>query len=63
VIVQSIENYLTARVGGADPNAVIEALMQVETPEARPMWAEQVKRWSERLGQIKQSGKPEKANP
>jgi len=45
VIVQSIENYLTTGVGGADPNAVIEVLMQVETPEAKPMWAERMKDW------------------
>jgi len=57
VIVQSIENYLTAQAGGADPNAVIEALMQVEVPEDRPMWAEQVQRWTERLGQPRDSDK------
>ncbi len=55
VIVQSIENYLTAEGGGADPNAVVTALMQVEAPGARPMWAEQMKRWSQ---QLSQSGEP-----
>jgi hypothetical protein len=59
VIVQSIENYLTVGASGADPNAVIEALMQVEAPEARPMWAEQMKRWSQRLSQSGEPNEPE----
>lgn len=58
VIVQSIENYLTARVGGADPNAVIEVLMQVETPEAKPMWAERMKDWQRRLRPDKDPNEP-----
>jgi len=52
MIVRSIENYLTGGASGADPNAVIEALMQVEAPEARPMWAEQIRRWSQRLRSV-----------
>ncbi len=59
VIVQSIENYLTVGASGADPNAVIEALMQVEATEARPMWAEQMKRWSQRLSQSGEPNEPE----
>jgi HEAT repeat protein len=58
VIVQSIENYLTTRAGGADPNAVIEVLMQVETPKARPMWAERMKDWQHRLRPGKDSNEP-----
>jgi len=56
-IVQSIESYLTSEAGGADPNAVIETLRQVGTPEDRPMWAEKVQRWSERLGQPRDPNK------
>jgi uncharacterized protein YidB (DUF937 family) len=58
VIVQSIENYLTVAAGGADPNAVVEVLMQVETPEARPMWAEQMKDWQRRLRSDKDPNEP-----
>jgi len=58
VIVQSIENYLTTGVGGADPNAVIEVLMQVETPEAKPMWAERMKDWQRRLRPDKDPNEP-----
>jgi HEAT repeat protein len=58
VIVQSIENYLTVAAGGADPNAVIEVLMQVETPQARPMWAERMRDWQHRLRQDKDPNEP-----
>jgi uncharacterized protein YidB (DUF937 family) len=59
VIVRSIENYLTTQAGDTDPNAVIKTLMQIETTVARPMWAEQMKRWSQRLGQSGEPNKPE----
>jgi len=59
VIVRSIESYLTAGGGSADPNVVIRALMQVETPEVRPMWAGQVEHWSQRLGPAGEPNKPE----
>lgn len=62
VIVQSIENYLTAQAGGADPNAVVTVLIQVEVPEARPMWAEQMKHWSQQLGWPEEPNEPEDAN-
>jgi len=59
VIVRSIENYLTTQAGGAEPNAVIKTLMQIETAAARPIWAEQMRRWSQRLGQSGEPNKPE----
>jgi HEAT repeat protein len=58
VIVQSIDSYLTTRVGGTDPNAVIEVLMQVEAPEARPMWAERMKDWQRQLRPDKGPNEP-----
>ncbi len=58
VIVRSIENYLTTQAGGTDPNAVIKTLMQIETAMARPMWAEQMNRWSQRLGQSSEPNEP-----
>jgi HEAT repeat protein len=60
VIVLSIEKYLdepSAR--GADPNVVLEALIKIKTVENRPMWAEQVQRWTKRLGQPGDSDKSE----
>ncbi len=59
VIICSIENYLQHSAGSAEPNAVIEALMQVETTLARPMWAEQLRRWSQRLGESGEPNKPQ----
>ena len=50
VIVLSVETFLNSLPAGADPNAVLEALTGISSPEARPMWAGQVKRWADRLG-------------
>jgi hypothetical protein len=59
VIVRSIENYLTTHTGGAEPNAVMETLMQIETAVARPLWAEQMKRWSQQLSQSAEPNEPQ----
>jgi len=61
VIVRSIDNYLTDLDDGADPNALLKALSEIKTAgEARPMWAEQLRRWTaDRTGQAEEQGKPE----
>ena len=61
VFVRSIDNYLADLGDGADPNALLEALSEIKTAgEARPMWAEQLRRWTaDRAGQAEESGKPE----
>jgi hypothetical protein len=58
VITRSIENYLATQTGGAEPKAVIKTLMQIETTAVRPMWAEQMKRWSQRFGLSGEPNKP-----
>ncbi len=50
VIVLSIEKYLAELAATAETNVVLEALVKIET-EDRPMWTEQVRRWTERFGQ------------
>jgi HEAT repeat protein len=57
VIVLSIEKYLAELPATADPNVVLEALIKIKTAEDRPMWAEQVRRWTERLGQPREADK------
>jgi HEAT repeat protein len=59
VIVLSIDKYLTETNATADPNVVLEALVKIKTAEDRPMWAEQVRRWTERFGQPRDANKPE----
>ena len=57
VIVLSIEKYLVELPATVDPNVVLEALVKIKTVEDRPMWAEQVERWTKRLGRPRDSDK------
>jgi HEAT repeat protein len=57
VIVLSIEKYLAELPATADPNVLLEALVKIKTVEDRPMWAEQVRRWTERFVQSKEADK------
>jgi len=61
VIVLSIDRYLAEPPVTSDPNAMLEALAKIETPEARPLWAEQMKRWADHFGQAKDSDRPKEA--
>jgi len=58
VVVQAIEKYLDELPNGADPSAVLKALIKIEPAKGRPrpMWAEQVQRWTERLSQSGEVG-------
>ena len=58
VIVLSIDSYLAEPPDAADPNAILQALAEIKTPEARPMWQAKVKIWTDRLGQAEKTGKP-----
>jgi len=51
-VVRSIDDYLSNPPAGADINAVMQAIFEIEikNPRSRPMWLEQLKRWVERLG-------------
>lgn len=51
VIVLSIEKYFAEQPTTSDPNIVLEALINIKTVKDRPMWAEQMRRWTKRLGQ------------
>lgn len=58
VIVLSIEKYFAELPATADPNVVLEALkFKIKTVKNRPMWAEQVRRWTEHFGQPKDADK------
>ena len=62
VIVRSIENYLTEPAGGVEPKVMLEALSKIVPPEPRPKWQEQLKLWTDRLGQVKWSVEAEEAD-
>ncbi|MBN1391703.1 MAG: HEAT repeat domain-containing protein [Sedimentisphaerales bacterium] len=50
VIVMSIEKYLAEMPATAEPNILLDALIKVKPADKRPMWAEQVRRWTKRFG-------------
>jgi len=59
VIVRSIDDYLSKPAAGTDPNAVLKAVItKIKAAGNRPKWAEQKKRWADRLGQAEGSEKP-----
>jgi HEAT repeat protein len=53
VVVRTIDGYIHASKpsAGIAPYAMLEVFSKMETPEVRPMWAEQMKCWTDRLGQ------------
>jgi HEAT repeat protein len=57
VIVMSIEKYLSELPDTAEPNVVLDALIKVKPADKRPMWAEQVRRWTKRFGQPAEADK------
>jgi len=57
-VVRSIDNYLSKPPPGADPNAVLEALSEIEPPEGRPKWHQWIENWASRLGKGKVAVKP-----
>jgi len=60
VVIRSIDSYLSKPPAGADPNAVLKAVItKIKATGDRPKWAEQRKRWADRLGKAKGSDKPE----
>ncbi|MFA5251160.1 MAG: hypothetical protein WC454_01060, partial [Phycisphaerae bacterium] len=58
VIVLSIEKYFAEPSASSDPNVVLGALVKIKTAEGRPMWAEQVRRWTKRPGQTGDLNEP-----
>lgn len=58
VVIRSIDDYLSNPPPGADPNAMLKVLAGTKTPQDRPMWQQQLKRWAERLGKAVDVDRP-----
>lgn len=58
VVVRSIESFWDNPAGGADPNAVLKVLREIKPAEQRPMWEQQLARWTSRFGSAGQSDVP-----
>ena len=53
IIVVSIDSYFNGSSAESDSNALFKVLSEIEFDEPKPIWAEQIKRWSERFGRQK----------
>jgi len=58
VVVRSIDNYLINPPAGADPNTILKVLAETKTPQDRPKWRQQLKKWAESLGKAENEEKP-----
>ncbi len=59
VVILTIDAYFAEPPAGADPNVVLESLVnKVRPPDSRPMWAEHINRWKDRLHWPKDPNKP-----
>jgi HEAT repeat protein len=62
VVIRSIDNYLSKPPAGADPNAVLQAVItKIKLTRNRPKWTEQKERWADRLGKAQGSNKPKES--
>ncbi len=61
VVVLAIEKYLNELPAAADAGAVLEGLIKIEIVKGRPrpMWEEQVQRWTEQLARLKEADESE----
>jgi len=50
--ISAVESYLNKPPSGADPNAMLSSLSKINIPK-RPIWDEQVKRWTGQFAQTK----------
>ena len=57
-VVRSIEAFWDKPTGGADPNAVLESFRKIKPDEQRPMWVQQMARWTRRFGLAKKVEEP-----
>ncbi len=58
-VIRSLDDYLAKPPAGADPNVLLDALMKIKTPVARPLWRNRLREWIVRFGRAKVTGKPE----
>jgi len=53
-IIALMDGYLVEPPGGADPNVVLKALVEIKAPLARPKWRQWLDSWKSRLGTAKE---------
>jgi tetratricopeptide (TPR) repeat protein len=58
----TVDNYFGQGGAGTDPGAVLAAFAKIDIPEARPVWARQMKRWTDGLGRAEKPNKPAEAD-
>jgi hypothetical protein len=57
-VVRSIEAFWDKPAGGADPNVVLASFRKIKPAEQRPMWEQQMARWTRRFGLAKKVEEP-----
>jgi hypothetical protein len=58
-VARSLDDYLAKPPAGADPNVLLDALTQIKTPDARPLWRNRLREWIRRFGKARALGRLE----
>jgi len=58
VVILVVDDYLAKLPAATDSITLLNVLSQIGVPMERPMWVEQLKQWSTRFGQTKDSNEP-----
>ncbi|MGB2863218.1 MAG: hypothetical protein WBC05_07815 [Sedimentisphaerales bacterium] len=61
IVVKTIGNYFSKPPVGADPNKVLKVLISITVPQGRPQWNQQLKIWTDLLGEAKEPDKTKSA--
>ncbi len=57
-VIRSIDAFLDNPSEGSDPNMVLKSLRRIKPPDQRPMWHQNLARWSRQLGLAKEAEDP-----
>jgi tetratricopeptide (TPR) repeat protein len=54
ILIRTVDTFWDNPSGGADPNAILEALRKIKPEQQRPLWEQNLARWGKRFGSSSQ---------